>query len=194
MEWWQGFVGWLITVVLAGVAAGGAVAQIVWRRRDRPTVKFEVTPVGTWNSDELGTLRVFALANVGSGTASAVQLWVRRADLVTTEAAFAPPPVFRSGDHAKFAIQGDPAVAYVQVLWIEARDGISVRWLSLDIAGPLGDEEARQVAEYLRRRRWLPWRPARGPVGPVNGGVIRVTVKRGDEEHASAIARALTVD
>jgi len=177
MEWWQGFWGWAVTAVLAGVAAVGVVIELVRRRLDS-YVQFTVAPLGEAIRPDGERWSTFTLANAGTLRAYNVQAQIVRAEQRHDGLTFVIPSVFSPGDRCMFAVAGDPAKAYIRVLWFAGLKAVYVAWWPLDISGELGDVHVEQAKGVLPRW-WRPWRRyLHGPVGPVEGGVVHTRVRR----------------
>lgn len=198
MEWWQGFWGWAVTTALSGVAAIGIVVEIVSRRRGS-YVQFEVTDLGTVTQPDGEKWSIFTLANVGTRRAYHVQAWVVRAEQRHEGLTYAIPDVFSPGDRHMFAVVGDPAKAYIRVLWFAGLKSANVAWRPLDAGSELGRvcaEQARAIKpRWSRPWRWWPWRrfPS-GPVGPVDRGVVFVRVRGRSGRIQRLIEEALSAE
>jgi len=176
MAWWEGFWGWAVTAVLAGIAAVGVVVDMVSRRL-ASYVQFTVVELGTELRPDGERWSVFTLANAGTLRAYNVEASIVRAEQRHDGLKYAIPAVFSPGDRCMFAVAGDPTAAYIRILWFTGLRSVTVAWWPLNFGGELGRIRVEQTAR-IRRRWWRPWqRYRRGPVGPVEGGVAMVRVR-----------------
>jgi hypothetical protein len=181
--WWQDWPGWLITTVLAAVAAWVGVLQEIRYIRSRPNAVlwFERTGDMTRGTERWERFRV---SNIGTGP-------VR----LTTAVVVGAVPEYPDGDghklprtiamgdqHHIVVAPGDTAAAWVflTALHPHRKGCLKVWWLPLDANGPLQDELLRQV-EGRRSVRTSIARVLRREAAPVQpGGVNQAVVRASD--------------
>ena len=195
VPWWQGFWGWLVTTVLAGIGAVGVVIGLAHRRMDRPWVQL-AAQIGTspepsaWIKVGGPLQRSARITNFGRDAALAVRVFGAG---LTVDSPWEGPPwdSIPPGKEWSFTVtvEDDAAdEAWFLITWTTARTRHGYQhwaWLPALQEGPLAEVRSAQLRRGLLQRVVArATTPSMPSPGSVPTGVVRTSPTRSARRRA----------